>query len=133
MNEEISKLVYYRLDRANESIREAELLLDAGHANTCVNRLYYACFYAVSALLLMKGHSSPKHSGVRSLFHQKIVRPGLVEVAMGHLYDRLFDSRQKSDYADLVKFEVMDILPWTAEVKAFVAKIAGLIADEKQY
>lgn len=45
MNEEISKLVYYRLDRANESIREAELLLDAGHANTCVNRLYYACMH----------------------------------------------------------------------------------------
>jgi len=133
MNEETSKLVYYRLDRANESIREAELLLDAGHANTCVNRLYYACFYAVSALLLTKGHSSPKHSGVRSLFHQKIVKPGLIEVAMGHLYDRLFDSRQKSDYADLVKFEIIDVRPWISEVKTFVGKIVGLITDEKQY
>ena len=29
MNEEVSRLVYYRLERANESIREAELLLEA--------------------------------------------------------------------------------------------------------
>jgi len=71
MNAEITKLVYHRLDRANESIREADLLLKAGYANTSVNRLYYACFYAVSALLLAKGYASPKHSGVRALFHQK--------------------------------------------------------------
>jgi len=132
MNAEISKLVYHRLDRANESICEAELLLDAGHANTSVNRLYYACFYAVSALLLSQGHSSPKHSGVRALFHQKIVKPGLVEVAMGNLYDRLFDNRQKSDYVDLVKFEIVEVKPWVAEVEAFVGKIAGLITEERQ-
>ncbi len=127
MNVEISKLVYHRLDRANESIREADLLVAAGYNNTSVNRLYYACFYAVSALLLAQGYSSPKHSGVRALFHQKIVKPGLVEVTMGYLYDRLFDSRQKSDYVDLVKFELADIKPWVAEVKAFVGKIEDLI------
>ncbi|MBS3967993.1 MAG: HEPN domain-containing protein [Truepera sp.] len=132
MNAEISKLVDHRLDRANESIREADLLLEAGYANAGVNRLFYACFYAVSALLLTKGHSSPKHSGVRALFHQKIVKPGLVEVAMGHLYDRLFDSRQKSDYVDLVKFDLADVKPWVAEVKAFVGKIEGLITVERQ-
>ena len=60
------------------------------------------------------------------------MKPGLVEVAMGHLYDRLFDSRQKSDYADLVKFEIMDVRPWVVEVKAFVGKIGGIITDEKQ-
>lgn len=130
MNEEVSRLVYYRLERANESIREAELLLDGGHPNTCVNRLYYACFYAASAILLLKGYSSPKHSGVRSLFHQQIVKPGLIEVTMGHLYDRLYDSRQKSDYADLVKFQISDVDPWIGEAKAFVGKIMGLIRDQ---
>jgi len=38
------------------------------------------------------------------------------------LYDRLFDSRQKSNYNDLVKFELADVKPWVAEVKAFVGK-----------
>ena len=51
MTPEIRILVQYRLDRAREALAEAALLLDSGHANTGVNRLYYACFYAVSALL----------------------------------------------------------------------------------
>jgi len=130
MNEETREIVYYRLDRAAESIREAELLLESGHGNACVNRLYYACFYAVSALLLARGYSSPKHSGIRSLFHQRIVKAGLVDLSMGHLYDRLFDNRQKSDYADLVKFEATDVRPWITEVKEFVAKIKKLTENE---
>ena len=46
---------------------------------------------------------------------------------MGHLYDRLYDSRQKSDYADLVKFEIVDVRPWVGEAKAFVGNIVGLV------
>jgi uncharacterized protein len=49
MTPETRILVQYRLDRAREALAEAVLLLDSGHANTGVNRLYYACFYAVSA------------------------------------------------------------------------------------
>jgi hypothetical protein len=45
-------LVGYRLQRARETVEEARVLLETDHANACVNRLYYACFYAVSALLL---------------------------------------------------------------------------------
>jgi hypothetical protein len=81
-------------------------LLESGHANTCVNRLYYACFYAVSALLLAKGLSSARHSGERALFHQHIVKPGLLDVPLGQLYDKFFDNRQKGDYADLIRFAV---------------------------
>lgn len=68
MKEEIKTLVLYRLGRAKESLDEASILLKNGHANTFVNRLYYACFYAVSALLLTKGLSSSKHSGVKVFF-----------------------------------------------------------------
>ena len=46
MTPETRILVQYRLDRAREALAEAVLLLDSGHANTGVNRLYYACFYA---------------------------------------------------------------------------------------
>ncbi len=54
MKEETRTLVTYRLERACEALEEADILLERGHANTFVNRLYYACFYAVSALLLTK-------------------------------------------------------------------------------
>jgi methionine synthase I (cobalamin-dependent) len=42
------------------SFDEAKLMLDAGRINAHVNRLYYACFYAVSALLLTRDFSTSK-------------------------------------------------------------------------
>ncbi len=109
MKEETRTLVIYRLERARESLEEAKILLERGYANTYVNRLYYACFYAVSALLLTRGLSSAKHSGIRSLFHQNFVKSGLVDIELGQLYDRLFDNRQKGDYADLVRFDLNEV------------------------
>ena len=44
MNEHTAILVRYRLERARESLEEARLLSEQGHANTFVNLLYYACF-----------------------------------------------------------------------------------------
>jgi uncharacterized protein (UPF0332 family) len=92
MKDETRTLISYRLERARESLEEADILLKRGHTNTFVNRLYYACFYAVSALLLAKGLSSAKHSGMRSLFHQNFIKPGLIDTELGQLYDRLFDN-----------------------------------------
>jgi len=43
--------IRYRLGRAREALDEARLLLEADHLATAVTRIYYACFYAVSALL----------------------------------------------------------------------------------
>ena len=63
---EVAALLRYRLKRAQEALLDARLLADAGRWNSCVNRLYYACFYAVSALLLQRGLLSTKHSGIRS-------------------------------------------------------------------
>ena len=92
MKKETKTLIKYRLERSSESIEEAKILFERGFANTYVNRLYYACFYAVSALLMMKSLSSSKHSGVRSLFHQHFVKQGVLETEFGHLYDKLFET-----------------------------------------
>jgi len=54
MKQEMRSLILYRLSRAHEALEEAKILLKEGYANTFVNRIYYACFYAVSALLLTK-------------------------------------------------------------------------------
>src|SRR4029450_9709897 len=127
MTPETRILVYYRLDRARDAPAEAVLLLDSGHANTGVNRLYYACFYAVSALLLTKGLTATSHSGLRTLFHQHLTRPGLLPLGQGPLYDRLFDQRQRSDYADLVHFGVDEVRAWSMDAQAFVDAVAVLI------
>jgi hypothetical protein len=124
MSPEIAELVRYRLARAHESLAEARLLLANDHVRTAVNRLYYACFYAVSALLLAEGHSSPKHSGIRALFDQHWIAPGRLPKSMGQFYGRLFDSRQKGDYADLVTFDAAEVRGWIEDAEKFVTHVA---------
>ncbi len=109
MKKEVHTLLKYRIERAWESLEEAKILLEQGYANTFVNRLYYACFYAVSSLLLTKGLFSAKHSGIRSLFHQNFVKAGIIDTELAQLYDRLFDNRQKADYADLFRFNLDEV------------------------
>ncbi len=70
MTEWSKDLVFYRMTRANETLGDARILANARRWNACVNRLYYACLYAVSALLVRHGFSSSKHAGVRSLFNR---------------------------------------------------------------
>ena len=130
MKEEILALINYRLERAHETLEEARILLEQGHANTYVNRLYYACFYAVSALLLTKGFSSAKHSGIRSLFHQNFVKSDLVDQELGQLFDKLYDNRQKGDYADLFRFDLEVVRTWYEEARKFVETIDGITKKE---
>jgi uncharacterized protein (UPF0332 family) len=132
MKEEIRTLISYRLERAFESLEEAKILLNMGHFNTFVNRLYYACFYSVSALLLSRGLSSAKHSGIRSLFHQNFIKPGLISGDLGRVYDKLFDNRQKGDYADLVWFDTDEVTEWYDETKMFVGEIEKIINKEME-
>ena len=124
MTPEAVELVRYRLAQARESIAEAALLFANDHVRTAVNRLYYACFYAVSALLLAEGYSSPKHSGVRALFDQHWIVPERLPKHMGRLYRRLFDARQKGDYADVVTFDRAEVSTWVSETETFVEQVA---------
>ncbi|MFH0986408.1 MAG: HEPN domain-containing protein [Candidatus Omnitrophota bacterium] len=127
MKPEMATLIRYRLDRAFESIDESKLLLQNGHLHSSVNRLYYACFYAVSGLLLTQSLSSVKHSGTMALFERHCVKTEKVPKELGLLYRRLFNRRQKGDYDDLVTFLPEDIEIWIGEVKTFVAAISDLI------
>jgi uncharacterized protein len=130
MKPELSDYVQYRLARARESIEVARLVLDQGHLHDAINRLYYACFYAVSALLLTGGLSSSKHTGIRSLFGHHWIRTGKFPARMGHFYQMLFELRQKSDYADLASFRQEDVEIWHNEASSFVARVSVAVEEE---
>jgi len=65
MNQE-QELIAYRRSKAKETLQDGKILLEAKRFSSAVNRIYYALFYAVTALLLTKGLSSAKHGGVMS-------------------------------------------------------------------
>jgi uncharacterized protein (UPF0332 family) len=127
MIESNGELVSYRLQRARETLADAHILADAGRWNPCVNRLYYACFYTVSALLIREGLSSTKHAGLRSLFNRHFVKTNKVPKDKARIFNDLFERRQEGDYVDFVSFEESQVLPWLPEAEAFVQNLADLI------
>ena len=43
--------IQYRINLARETFQAAKLLAEKGHWISVMNRLYYVCYYAISALL----------------------------------------------------------------------------------
>ena len=123
-------LIGYRIERAHEALDEARLLADHGHANSAVNRLYYACFYAVGALLYSRGLSAGKHSGVRSLFGRHFVKTGLVSKELAAFYNDLFESRQEGDYEDFFRVDPKLVTLWLDQAKRFVQAIVELLEKD---
>lgn len=92
--------IRYRLQRSEESYEDALILAENQRWNSVVNRLYYACFYAVIALLLQNNIETQSHDGTRTQFGLHFVKTGLIDKKYGKLYTKLFDFRQKGDYGD---------------------------------
>jgi uncharacterized protein (UPF0332 family) len=124
VNTENHDLIQYRLKRAKETLDEAHVLISSGYANAAVNRLYYACFYAVLALLKTKNLSSRKHAGVRSLFNSEFVKTGKIEVKWARFFAEIFENRQESDYAEFVQFEQKDVEAMYENAVKFVEMIS---------
>ena len=98
MNDARQDLIRYRMDRAEETLAAARIMAQSEHWCGCVNRVYYACFYAVSALLLARGLSSSKHSGVRALFNQHFVKTGTFPRDLAAFYNQLYERRLQTDH-----------------------------------
>ncbi len=124
MTPEIHEYVQFRVERAKETFEDAKLVLEQGHLHSAINRLYYTCFYLVSALLFTEGLSSYKHSGVRSLFDRYWIRTGRLPVKMSEFYRQLFNRRQQADYADRITFTAEEAQLWFMEANDFINRLS---------
>lgn len=113
-------LVNYRIQRAYDTLDAAKTLAESGHWNGVANRLYYACFYAVLALMTQTNIRIKSHSGAEAMFELHFIKAGKVEPSWGKLYTRLSGARHESDYAAFSTFEEDDILPLLPQTKEFI-------------
>ncbi len=120
---ERKELVSYRLKKAKDTINEIELLVDNQLWNTAVNRLYYACYYAVTALLVNNKFSTQTHSGVRQMFGHHFVKTGAINKDLGKFYSFIFTKRQTGDYDDFVDFSSDDVKGLVNPAKKLIAEI----------
>jgi uncharacterized protein (UPF0332 family) len=118
--------ITYRIERAWKTFSDAKSLVETQSWNSAVNRLYYACFYAVLALFAKYNINSHTHTGVKTQFSLNFIKTAKLGKHFGILYTDLFDFRQKGDYGDFFDFEeknVMDLIP---RVEQFIREIESL-------
>jgi uncharacterized protein (UPF0332 family) len=125
--EDRTALVTLRLQRSKETLAEVRGHIGMGYYRTAANRLYYACFYAVSALLISSGFSAHTHHGVISQLGLHFVAKGLISKEQGKMYKQLFELRQSGDYSDWFEICENDIKPLLAPAEQFIADIENLI------
>ncbi len=125
------ELADYRMKKATATFSEVALLVENELWNTAVNRLYYACFYAVSALLIFHNIQSKTHSGTRQLFGLHFIKTGIVEKETGKFFSYLFDQRQTGDYDDFYDFEKEDVSGLIEPTKTLLFTIEKLIILEQ--
>jgi len=73
------ELVQYRIQRAREAFADAEYLVNEERWNAAANRMYYACFYVVSAYLAFRDLNAVTHSGLKSAFNLELVKTGKID------------------------------------------------------
>jgi len=94
MSEEKKALIQYRLSQARDSIKEAEVLLREGMSyRSVINRLYYAMFYTLLALLQEKEVGVSKHSSAISLFDRNFIKTGIFDKDFSRVLHRAFELR----------------------------------------
>jgi uncharacterized protein len=120
----------YRLQKSRETIEAAALLIQNKIWNSAVNRLYYAAYYAVSALLIKSGMNAKTHAGLKTQFFQHFVKTGKIDTQLGKVYDELFDIRQQGDYGDFFDFTEEDVLPLLQPTKALIEAVIEEINQE---
>lgn len=130
MNEARAASIRYNLDLARETLMAARVLHDADLDASAVNRLYYACFYAVTALLASRDLKSRKHSGVRSLFGVHYVKTGIIDKNFAAFYNELWDARQMADYSEFYELEAETVAHWLPLAEEFIDEIEKNIQTE---
>ncbi len=127
MTGDINDLINYRIDRAFETLKEADKMRENEFWNASINRIYYACYYAVSGLLLKKGIDTSTHKGIRQMFGLHFVQSGIVSRETGKFFSDLYDRRQTGDYDDFVLYDQETVNNLLLLAKNFISEIDLLI------
>ena len=129
--EDRNSLVKYRIERAKETLAEANILINDNFNNAAMNRLYYACYYAVIALLIKNKINAQTHQGVIQMFSLHFVVTEKIDKSFSTFYGKLFKHRISGDYDDYVVYKKELLLELRPQAELFIKKIEELTLENK--
>ena len=122
-DEQRRDIVRYRMESAESTLAEVETHRANGFYNTAVNRLYYACYYAATAILIANGIEVKSHDGVRMNLGKHIVQEGIISPELGRYFSRLFSKRSTGDYDDFFNHNIETVDELMPDAKLFIQTI----------
>ena len=128
-DEERRIMVELEIERAEKITEQFDTLREQKYWDTLVNRMYYAAFHAVSALLIHNALQVHTHRGALNAFNKEFVRSGEFTIEEGHLFSKLEGLRERGDYNCFVDATEDEIVPLIDPLKALIAKIKTKIFD----
>ncbi|GAA4411918.1 hypothetical protein GCM10023187_38390 [Nibrella viscosa] len=94
--------IAYRIARAQETLSDAKSLIALKGWNSAANRLYYAAYYMVVALMVQEGIKITSHDGAKQMLGLHFIKTGKLDVRYSKIYGHLFNTRQSGDYGNFV-------------------------------
>lgn len=125
--EERIALVTLELKKARETYEEIGILTAANRWSGAANRLYYAVFHAVSALLINDGLQVNSHKGSHATFNLNYIKTGKMSKEYGRLYNQLQTMREESDYNCAYDVEPEELKSRIEPAKQLIDEIERLI------
>ncbi|MGP1385381.1 MAG: HEPN domain-containing protein [Thainema sp.] len=116
------------LHKAAQALDSAQSEFQANRLDFAVNRAYYACFYAASAVMLQQGKQFVKHAGLRSAIHRDLIKTKQLAPQWGKVFDRAFENRQAADYLILYTFETEQVEQLIQDTSGFVQEMQRLLS-----
>ena len=128
-NEERQIMVRLEMEKADRFFLQAKKNAEILEWDVVANRLYYALFHAVSALLIHDGHKVGSHKGTVMVFGHHYVTTGIFSSQEGRFYSQLQTMREKADYNSAWQTTEDIISPVILPVGQFIDKIRIRIKD----
>lgn len=100
MDKKARDLSKYRFDLAEETLKNDKMCLENSFYRDCINRSYYATFYAIKAVLAVEGVDFKRHKDAVGYFNKQYVATEIFPKEVGRKISRQKMSRETSDYDD---------------------------------
>lgn len=125
MKEDTAKL----LNRAQDSIEAADILLTNEKVDIAAGRAYYAMFYTAEALLNELGLDFSKHSGVHAAYGEHFAQTKLLNPKYHRWLIDAFDKRLIGDYGVEANLQMDGVASMIHQAKEFLEAAKSYLGE----
>lgn len=86
------------LERAEDTLQDAEQIHQIGLTLAAVNRTYYGTYYCIHALLLTEGIITKTHQGANVKFNELFIKTERLPKILSQWASEALELRQQADY-----------------------------------